>query len=296
VISRLAGRQRGVVARWQLLAAGVTRNQIDVRVAAGRLHEIHRGVYLVGHEVAPLHAAEAAAVLACHGHATISHESSAVLWELTPYRAPTPIRVTVSPERRLDRLNLHIHRATLAPGDICRRHGLPLTSPPRAILELAGSLELGELEHLIAEAHYRKLASDAELRQQVARNPGRRGVRRLRAVLELPGGPRRTRSPAERELLGLLRRANVTGYETNARIHGFEVDFLWRKQRLVVEVDGFDGHCGRVAFERDRLKAATLIARGLRVMHVTGRQVRRDPDGVLARNPAHTRRNAMMNP
>jgi very-short-patch-repair endonuclease len=283
VISRLAGRQHGVVARWQLLAAGVTRDQIDLRVQAGRLHEVHRGVYLVGHAIAPQHAHETAAVLACRGFATISHESSTALWNLTPCPAPDPVHVTVRPGHSVQRPKLEVHRANLDPRDVRRRHGLPLTSPPRAILEVAGHLEVEQLEPLIAEAHYRRLARDAELRDQVARNPGKRGVGRLRAVLDLPGGPRRTRSPAERELLSLLRRDGVSGYETNARVAGYEVDFLWADVRLVVEADGYDAHSGRVAFERDRLKQATLTAHGLAVMRVTGRQIRDDPHAVLDR-------------
>ncbi|MDX6582493.1 MAG: hypothetical protein QOI10_1677 [Solirubrobacterales bacterium] len=254
-----------------------------MRLAAGRLHQVHGGVYLVGHEVSPLYAHETAAILACRGIATISHESSTALWSLTPYPAPNPVQVTVPPERPLARRKLAVHRAALDPRDIRRRHGLPLTSPPRAILELAGSLEQDALERVVAEAHYRRLARDAELRDQIARNPGKRGVRSLRALLDLPGGPRRTRSPAERELLALLRHAGISGYETNARIHGYEVDFLWREAALVVEVDGYDAHAGRVAFERDRLKAAILTAHGLSVMLVTGRQIRRDPDGVRDR-------------
>jgi very-short-patch-repair endonuclease len=78
-------------------------------------------------------------------------------------------------------------------------------------------------------------------------------------------------------MLRLLRRAGVTGYETNARIHGYEVDFLWRETHVAVEVDGYDAHSGRIAFERDRLKAATLNAHGLRVMPITPRQLRDDP-------------------
>ena len=84
-------------------------------------------------------------------------------------------------------------------------------------------------------------------------------------------------------MLRLLRRACITGYETNARIHGYEVDLLWRAENLVVEIDGWDAHSGRVAFERDRLKTATLSANGLAVMPITGRQVRDDPTGVLNR-------------
>ena len=84
-------------------------------------------------------------------------------------------------------------------------------------------------------------------------------------------------------MLKLLRKAGITGFKANAKIHGYEVDFLWRDLNFVVEVDGYEGHSGRIAFERDRLKQARLQARGVAVMRVTGRQIRRDPDGVLAR-------------
>ena len=160
---------------------------------------------------------------------------------------------------------------------------MPLTSPPRTIVDLAGSLGAEDLERLMAEAHYLRLASEQALRDQLERNPGKRGNAALRGVLDLPGGPRRTRSPAEREMVRLLRRAGFRGYELNGRIHGFEVDVLWRELDFAVEIDGYRAHSGPLAFERDRLKVATLKARGLDVMPVTARQLREDPGGVLAR-------------
>jgi very-short-patch-repair endonuclease len=84
-------------------------------------------------------------------------------------------------------------------------------------------------------------------------------------------------------MLRRLRRAQITGYEINGTIHGYEVDVLWRELDFAVEVDGYDAHSGRVAFERDRLKIATLEARGLVVMPVTGRQLRVDEEGVFRR-------------
>jgi very-short-patch-repair endonuclease len=160
---------------------------------------------------------------------------------------------------------------------------MALTSPPRTILDLARQLSIENLERLVAEAHYRRLASTRELRQLLARSPYRRGLGRLRLVLDLPAGPSRTRSPAERQMLRMLQRAGLTGYEVNGRVHGFEVDILWRDLRFAVEIDGYKAHAGPVAFERDRLKVATLKARGLDVMPVTARQLREDEDGVLAR-------------
>jgi very-short-patch-repair endonuclease len=282
LIARLARQQHGAVSRRQLLATGLTREQIARRCRSGRLTQLHQGVYLVG-VVPGQHTHAMAALLACERGAVLSHRSAAALWNLLPYPATAPVWITIPPERQIDRPRIKTVRADLEPSDLRRRLGIPLTSPPRTILDLATQLPIDELEQLVAEANYRRLARDQELREQVERNDRRRGVARLRQVLDLPGGPKRTRSPAERALLSLLRRAGIEGFETNALVLGYEVDFLWRELDFAVEVDGWDAHSGRVAFERDRLKVARLGAGGVQVMPVTGRQIRRDPDGVLAR-------------
>lgn len=282
-IARLAERQHGVVASWQLLAGGVTRHQISTRINAGRLVPLHRGVYLMG-AVAAQHAHAMAALLAYRLAATLSHRSAAALWTLLSYPANAPAWVTVPPERYASRPRIRTTRARLDQRDTRIRHGMRLTSPPRTILDLAAIIEDEyELERIVADAAYRRVASEAELRDQLDRNPRKRGTGRLRSVLDLPGGPQRTRSPGERAMLRLLRKRGIGGFETNARIHGYEVDFLWRAQSLAVEVDGWDAHSSRKAFEDDRLKAAHLQACGIPVMRVTGRQIGRDPDGVIAR-------------
>jgi very-short-patch-repair endonuclease len=171
----------------------------------------------------------------------------------------------------------------LSARDIRSRRGLRLTSPPRTILDLSALIDEEELESVVAEAAYRRLASEAELQAQLKGNEGKRGVAKLRRVLELPGGPQRTRSRGERAMLRLVRKVRMTGYEANARIHGYEVDLLWRNAGVAVEFDGWDGHSSRIAFERDRLKAAKLSAHGLTVVPITGRHVREDPAGVIER-------------
>jgi very-short-patch-repair endonuclease len=282
-IAAFARRQHGVVARWQLLRAGVTIHQIELRLRNGRLYEMHRGVYLVGHPVPPPLAPEQAALLACGERSVLSHRSAANLWNLLPYPAAAPVWVTVPPERSTDRPRIAMRRARVPRRDVRHRHGLRVTSPPRTILDLSLLLDEERLESVVAEAQFRHLGSDTELRAQLEANEGKRGVAKLRRVLAVPGGPQRTRSRGERAFLRLLRRNGITGFRCNAPIGGYEVDFLWRDAGVVVELDGWDGHSGRVAFERDRLKMAKLIACGLRVVPVTGRQIRDDPNGVLSR-------------
>jgi very-short-patch-repair endonuclease len=282
VIAGLARRQLGAVCRQQLLATGLTREQIARRCRSGRLTQLHQGVYLVG-AVRGQHTHEMAAVLACGRGAVLSHRSAAALWNLLPYPATAPVWITIPPERQIDRPRIKTVRARLERSDLRRRLGIPLTSPPRTILDLATHLPIDELEQLVAEANYRRVARDQELREQVEKNGRRRGVARLREVLDLSGGPKRTRSPAEKAFPCLLRRAGIEGFETNAPVLGYEVDFLWRELNFAVEVDGWDAHSGRVAFERDRLKVARLGAGGVQVMPVTGRQIRRDPDAVVTR-------------
>jgi very-short-patch-repair endonuclease len=279
-IALLANQQFGVVARWQLIERGVTDKQIATRLAAGRFIELHRGVYLVGHEARHPHATKMAAVLACRNHAVLSHRTAADLWEILPYPAQGDIWVTIPPGRSAHHRGVRIVRAHLVARDVCRRGPLPITSPPRTLLDIAAAIEPDQLERAVAQAQFRRLATEPELRDQLERNRNKRGIRALRQVLELPDGPQRTRSGGERRMLRLLREARIRGFEANAKAFGYEIDFLWRDLDFAVEVDGWDGHSGRIAFERDRVKINRLSARGITVMPVSARRLKREPQAV----------------
>lgn len=84
------------------------------------------------------------------------------------------------------------------------------------------------------------------------------------------------RSPYEDELDRALARIGVTGYERNARLGPWELDFLWRREKLVVEVDGFT-HLSRERRELDRRKEESLRARGYRLLRFQNREVRAHP-------------------
>jgi very-short-patch-repair endonuclease len=158
-----------------------------------------------------------------------------------------------------------------------------VTSPPRTLLDLAEVVSPRDLERALAEAQGRGLARHNELLEQIERNPGRRGIARLRDLLQRQEGPALTRSEAEERLLALLRAARLPSPELNARVGGHEVDFLWRDASLIVEVDGYAFHSSRLAFERDRLRDAELQAAGFQVARATWRQIVDEPHALIAR-------------
>src|SRR5690606_37590663 len=123
--------------------------------------------------------------------------------------------------------------------------------------DLAGLLAQRDLERAAAEALARGLTTSARLEAIARRYAGRPGTNRLRTILG-SGAPAFTRSQAEEALLALIRRARLPAPDVNTRIHGYEVDFHWRTERLVAEVDGFAFHASRRSFEADRRRDATL--------------------------------------
>ena len=280
-VSRIAASQRGVVTYEQLLAAGLSRGAIAHRLATGRLHRLHRGVYLVGHPVPPPLALETAALLSCGDGAVLSHGSAAALWG---FDAPgSMIDVTISGRERgnLDGVRVHCVRS-LWVTEVRRRQGLPVTSPARTLLDFAEVAPLDELEQAVAEARRSGLVRDGELEAQVERSPGRHGVKPLRALLKREGGPAFTRSKAEKRLLALIRRARLPPPRCNVPVAGHEVDFLWPASKLVVEFDSWEFHRGRDAFEKDRRRDADLLLGGYRVLRITWRRLAEEPETVVA--------------
>jgi very-short-patch-repair endonuclease len=218
------------------------------------------------------------------GHGVVSELSSGSLWELT--EAPElPVVMTVVGIDARSRPNLTVHRVnSLSPADVRLCKGLPVTSPARTLLDLAGVLTIDELESALAIARRRKLATDQEIREAMARAPHAKGVASLRALLTETGQPRLTRSKYERKLLKLITAAQLPTPLTNTKVEGgLEVDFFWPDQRLVVEFDSAAFHLDRKAFETDRLRDQRLTAAGYRVIRITARQLDTTPEALLAR-------------
>ena len=221
-MAEIAARQHGVVVLWQLAAAGLERGAVAHRVAQGRLIPIHRGVYLLG----PLKAQftdAMAAVLACGDGAVLSHHAAAALYGLRPAQAtPGDIDVTVPARNARTRPGIHVHRVRwLAPTEVTRHEGIPVTTPHRTLLDLATMLAPSELTRALEQAQVHGLM-DPSLNEQFERHLG---ARALKAASQPE--PALTRSEAETRVLQLIRAARLPHPSVNARVSGYEVDFLW---------------------------------------------------------------------
>ena len=258
---------------------GLGSRAIDHRIADGRLHPLHYGVYAVGHPLVSRTGAWMAAVLAAGPCAVLSHHAAAALWGIRETRRSTP---DVIAPRRVDRPRMNARRIALPPDEATLHRGIPVTTPARTLLDLAETLNRHQLEAAITEAEIGRLTSPTSLADLVARHPGRRGIAALRTILQDADlGRTVTRSDLEVAFLAFLDAHGLPRPRTNHRIEltsGAEpcVDAAWPDHGLVAELDSYGIHTTRRNFEADRARDRALTAAGWRVVRITWRQLHHD--------------------
>ncbi len=104
-----------------------------------------------------------------------------------PLRVDALTDVTVAPEHLIERPGVRCHRRVLAPADIRVRDGIPVTSPVRTLLDLAGHFPLIDLIVAMDAALHKKACKLADL-VAAAQNSGGRGIALFRRALELCDG------------------------------------------------------------------------------------------------------------
>ncbi|HEY7949957.1 MAG TPA: DUF559 domain-containing protein [Solirubrobacterales bacterium] len=284
-MGELAEGQHGVVSRRQLLRLGVGRGAIEGRIASGRLRRVQWGVYAVGHRPRSRESRWMAAVLAAGPGAVLSHRSASALWRILP---PKPILPEVTRATRCQaRSGLVSHSGMLKPDEVRCVDGIPVTSPPRTVFDVAASSALGELERALNEMEAHGITDELSIPDLLERYPRKRGAAKLRVLLDdeaaVRGVPRKV---LEERFASLLDSTDLPRPRRNADVAAggglFEADCLWAEQRLVVELDGRATHGTRRAFERDRERDRLLQADGWRVVRITWRQLRDDAPAVLA--------------
>jgi hypothetical protein len=268
-IDAVAGRQHGVISLAQLLELGLTRRAVEVRLRLGRLVQVHRSVYAVGHIALTSRARDLAAVLACGPEALLSHRSAGASWQLLRSTSGS-IEVTAPRGRKLHP-GITVHRSRLIhPDDRAAVEGIPTTSVARTLVDLADVLSENRLADAVNEAEVRRLLDLATPEETLERLSGRRGRHRLRRVLAAYRfDPAFTRSRAERRFLDLCFEHGLPSPRTCFSIAGHEVDAYWPDARLAIEFDGEAFHRTRRAFHEDRRRDRRLATLGIQVNRVT---------------------------
>jgi very-short-patch-repair endonuclease len=256
-MAALATAQHGVVSLDQLRDAGFSRRVIAVRVRHGRLHRIHRAVYAVGHRALAQEGQCMAAVLACGDGAVLSHIAAASLWEMWPW----PLcEIHVSGPRRVRLRGVHTHVIQHDPTDITTHRGIPVTIPPRTIVDLAGVLPVPDLVRVLKESDYRNRFSEMEVLCRMSSRGGRGATRLLDALACYASGSAGTRSRLEyrayRSLVqaGMQPRLNVPVQVLGETL---EVDLVFERERVCIEIDG-PGH-GRAGVVREDARRDRLL-------------------------------------
>jgi very-short-patch-repair endonuclease len=271
--------QHGVVARFQLLALGYTRREIEQRLHNGRLHHISNGVYAVGRRDLTPHGRWMAAVLACGDDAVLSHRSAAELWGIA---REWEGRIDVSIRRRskVARRGVLVRaRPTLPERAVVPRFGIPVTDPVQTLIDLATELKPMRLERAVNQADVHDLVDPETLRDSLDAYPAMPGVKKLRTLLD-----RHTfrLSDSDLEILfrPLVRAAAYPSPMSKQWVLGYEVDFWFPDLGLVIETDGLRYHRTPAQQARMVKRDQTHTAAGLRVLRFTHWQIAYAPTEV----------------
>ena len=139
----------------------------------------------------------------------------------------------------------------------------------------------------LEKAEQARIIDWATLRATCLRMHGRHGLKHLLPLLAPEFAPPDTRSGLEREFFDLCQRHSLALPVMNVIVAGVLVDAAWPGSDAIVELDGFEWHRTRAAFEEDRRRDAALIRAGYRIMRITARRLREEPERVAAELRAH---------
>ena len=269
-------RQRGLITRQQALAAGMTADQIRTMLESGHWVAHRRGVYALAGVPPSREQAVLGAVLAAGSETVASHLTAAALWDLG-FPIPAGIDVLTPPDRRFRLEGVRQHRTTsLHESDRSLRHGVPVTSPARTIVDCSGTVGEHRLEEIVDEAERRKLVRIVGLTacvDRIATGPGRRPTIAIRDVLSerLPGGD----SVAEKKLVrDLVRRGvpmPVLGLVIVVKGRKYKLDAAWPWARLSLEYESWEFHRQFTAFHRGHDRARRIRAASWDLWPVTSR-------------------------
>jgi very-short-patch-repair endonuclease len=274
----LAETQLGLIALVQALDVGFTRSMVQRRVESGRWRVVFRGIYAIsGFPATWLQTVKAATMLL---DGVASHSCAASMWAI-PGITRRIVEVSVTSTRRTSASLVRAHRVDrLDPCDVTSLNGIPVTTPARTLLDLAGILEEELLEQALDHCLHQGLTSLPPLRWTLQRlgKRGRHGTRVVRELLGAkPQGYVPTQSVLEtRAARRILRALEYEGLPPPVRQYVIkdrgrfvaQVDFAYPHAKVAIEAQSVKHHAGRQAWERDSRRFADLASIGWRAMPV----------------------------
>jgi Protein of unknown function (DUF559) len=278
-IRALAEQQHGVIARWQMLEFGVSEGLIQGRTFGGMLIPVFHGTFTLGRRRLDREGRWMAAVLASGPQAVLSHASAMELWGMR--RANGPIEVLrPSGGAWHSHPEIRVHQTRSLPGEhIVVERAIPATTVERTLLDMAGRLDMKRQERALVAADRAGRVNWPVLQRLVTRGRGRKGIGRLRRIaMEVDPRAADTRSELEVDFLALCRGSGIPRPQVNVLAASYLVDFLWPRQKVVVETDGYVYHRDRPAFESDHERTVALNAAGYEVHRATYRMLTWNPD------------------
>ncbi len=282
-IADVADAQQGQATHAQLEALGATPGAIDYRRRSGLLQVTFARVYAIGHRALPRLWREMGAVLACGDDAFVSRHWAAAAWGVRP-PASGDVDITVPDRRSARRAGIRIRRAKrIDPLDVTELEGVPISTPAFALLEIANDLTFEAFERAFDDALIKQVMTPADARDTLERHAGRPGCKRFEELAKPEHGLQITRSWLEQQMKSLVRKGGLPTPALNLRKGRILPDFEWRDEKVIVETDGYGTHGTRRAFEADRARDARLAAEGWLVLRFTWRQLKNQPELVLAR-------------
>lgn len=269
-VAQIANRQHGNVTNVQLMACGLTRRQIFHRVQAGRLFLVHPRVYAVGRPPCTPIQHAAAAVLACGPKAALSHLGALAVHGFAKEWPPT-FDVIATVDRRPRGITVH-HLRNLARADFTLRQGVPVTSLARTVLDCLPHLDEAAARRTVNNALHSRWLKHHELVDIRERFPHHPGATLLDPILNQTATGI-TLSQLEDAFLAFCRRYDLPTPVTNQRLGTTIVDATFPGHALIVELDSWEHHSDRQAFETDRLRDAVNLANGRPTIRITWRRL-----------------------
>lgn len=275
VIGRIASRAHGVITREEMLAAGVTVEEIKQRVNRGALIRRYRGIYRVGHRARSLEAEYMAAVKACGAGALLCGRAAAYLLGILKSPTPPPPEVLTTTHRSVTGLKTRrTRRANKSDGTEYK--GIPVTTVPLTLVHLAAELDDEDLARACHEAGVKYRTTPRQVEAVLTRRPNSPGAAKLRLI----------QSGDTKALLSKLEKGfheQLLGWDlplpddTNKDVGGRRVDCRWRGKKLTVELNGFRFHNSRHSWEQGQERQREAYARGDEFRTYTYKDVFEDP-------------------